>query len=331
MGSTSRDRALSQLFTRQKASAILETWGIYFALLLVIIISASLSPGFYSLANIVNVSRSAAILAIVGLGQTFCIIAGGIDLSIGATMGTVAIVASEISRGKNDDVGLAIVACLGVGLAVGLANGLIITKRRTPPFVTTLAMMIFVEGIRMAWTEGIISGRPAPLLRELAAIRTIPIIEARLIPIPVVILIVFGGISALVLYKTPLGRSIYATGGNREAARLSGINVDNVSIFTYVFSGLAAAIAGLVLVGYINYADRYLGRGFDLDSIAAVVVGGASFAGGRGRIENTIAGVLLITILFNIVVMLGLPIDYQLIIKGAVIVGAAAMYSAARR
>jgi ribose transport system permease protein len=235
-------------------------------------------------------------------------------------MGTVAITVSEITGGHNHQVTLAILACLGIGSAVGLLNGLLITKRNIPPFVATLGMLIFVEGARLAWTRGITSGKPAPFIRSLAAI-------VGPIPIPVVIMIVLALVVGVFLKKAPFGRQLYATGGNREAARYSGINVDRISIMTYVLCGLFAAMAGLVLSGYIGYADRYLGRGFDLDSIGAVVLGGTSFLGGRGGIGGTIAGVLLLTALVNIVLILNLQVHYQLIVKGAVIIGSVMLYS----
>jgi ribose transport system permease protein len=301
-------------------SPFLERWGIYVALIIVIFISALMSPAFYKFSNVLNVLRAAAVLGIVSIGQTFVILGGGLDLSVGATMGTVAIAISEITRGRNDMVVPGILACLAIGMIVGLMNGLLIVKRNIPPFVATLGMLIFVEGARFAWTQGIISGRPAPFIRELAAIYG-------WIPVPVVILAVLWLIAGLMLYRTPFGRALYATGGNRVAARFSGINVDRITILTYVLCGLFAAIAGLVLSGYIGYGDRYLGRGFDLDSIGATVVGGTSFVGGRGGIGGTIAGVLLLTVLFNIVLILNLSIQFQLIIKGLVIIGAVMLYS----
>lgn len=294
--------------------------GIYAALVLMILISAILSPAFYKPSNLLNVLRAAAVLGIVSIGQTFVILGGGIDLSVGATMGTVAITISEVTRGTNEDVVIGIFLCLLLGIIIGVANGLLITKRNIPPFVTTLGMLIFVEGARFAWTQGIISGRPAPFIREFAAIYG-------WFPVPVVILVVLLIIASIILYKTPFGRQLYATGGNRLAAKFSGVDVDRVTILTYVISGLFAAIAGLVLSGYIGYGDRYLGRGFDLDSIGATIVGGTSFVGGRGTIGGTVAGVLLITILYNIVLILNLPVQVQLIVKGLVIIGAVLMYS----
>jgi len=306
--------------TTGSLSTFLETRGVYVALVVVVLISAMLSPSFFKFSNILNVLRAAAVLGIVSIGQTVVILGGGIDLSVGAVMGTVAIFISELTGGKDDTVLFAIVVCLLIGAIVGWMNGLLIAKRNIPPFVATLGMLIFVEGIRFAYTKGIISGRPAPFVRILASI-------VGPIPIPVVIMVILAIIVAVLLKKTPFGRQLYATGGNREAARFSGINVERVSITTYVLCGLFAAIAGLLLSGYIGYGDRYLGRGFDLDSIAAVVVGGTSFAGGRGGIGGTIAGVLLLTALFNIVFMLNLQVHYQLIIKGVVIIGAVMVYS----
>ena len=285
-----------------------------------LLISAFISPAFFKFFNVLNVLRAAAVLGIVSMGQTLVILGGGIDLSVGAVMGTVAIFISELTGGKDDNVIYAIFVCLLIGVMVGWLNGLLITKRNIPPFVATLGMLIFVEGLRFAYTKGIISGRPAPFVRVLASI-------IGPIPIPVVILIILAAIVAVMLKRTPFGRQLYAMGGNREAARFSGINVERISITTYILCSLFAAIAGLLLSGYIGYGDRYLGRGFDLDSIAAVVVGGTSFAGGRGGIGGTIAGVLLLTALFNIVFILNLQVHYQYILKGLVIIGAVMVYS----
>ena len=301
-------------------SAFLERRGVYVALGVVVLISALLSPAFYKFSNLLNVLRAAAVLGIVSIGQTLVILAGGIDLSVGAVMGTVAIFISEFTGGKDEKVAIAILACLLIGVIVGWINGVLTTKRNIPPFVATLGMLIFVEGIRFAYTGGVISGRPAPFIRVLASI-------IGPIPVPVVIMTASALVIGLILKKSTFGRHLYATGGNRQAARFSGINVDRVSITTYIVCSFFAAIAGLLLAGYIGYGDRYLGRGFDLDSIAAVVVGGTSFSGGRGGIGGTIAGVLLLTALFNIVLILNLQVHYQHIVKGFVIIAAVMVYS----
>jgi ribose transport system permease protein len=321
---SSETTGLMRAITTGSPSRFLETRGVYVALVLAVLISALLSPAFFKFSNVLNVLRAAAVLGIVSIGQTVVILGGGIDLSVGATMGTVAIAVSEITGGKDDNVAVAIVVCLAIGAVVGLLNGLLIVKRNIPPFVATLGMLIFVEGARFAWTKGIISGRPAPFVRVLASI-------IGPIPVPVVIVALLALIVGLLLKKTPFGRQLYATGGNREAARFSGIDVGRISIATYVLCGFFASIAGLILSGYIGYGDRYLGRGFDLDSIGAVVVGGTSFAGGRGGIGGTMAGVLLLTTMFNIVLILHLEEHYQLIVKGAVIIGAVLLYATQTR
>ncbi len=308
----------------EKARSLLAGHGIYVALLVLVFISVLLSPAFFTVSNLLNVLRAAAVLGIVSIGQTFVILGGGIDLSVGATMGTVAIAISEITRGSNDNVLIGILVCLGIGLLIGLANGLLITKRNVPPFVVTLGMLIFVEGARLAYTKGIISGRPAPFIRQLAIVHGA-------LPTPLILLAVLILISAIILYRTPFGRRLYAVGGNREAARFTGIRVDRVIIATYLISGLFAAIAGLVLSGYIGYGDRYLGRGFDMDLIGATVIGGTTFAGGVGGIGGTIVGVLMLTSMFNIVLILGLPVEVQLLIKGFVIIGAVLMYTVLQR
>ena len=320
----STEKKQLELPSKNQIKAFFVRNGIFVALFIVIVISSILSPSFFTLDNVLNMLRSAAVLGIVSIGQTCVIIGGGSDLSVGATMGTVAIMISEITQGTNSYVGIGIFACLSIGVLIGAANGLLITKRNIPPMVMTLGMLIFVEGARLAFTKGIISGRPAPFIRKLAEIQGV-------IPIPLVIMTVLFIIAAVVLYRTPYGRKLYAVGGNPETARYSGIKVDRMVISTYMISGLFAAMAGLVLSGYIGYGDRYLGTGFNLDSVAATIVGGTSFEGGKGGIGGTIAGVLILTILFNITTMLGLPIQVQLIVKGFVIIGSVLMYSAMQR
>lgn len=325
MSSTETTAPAAQAPRGRSVMDILENYGIYIALVVVGIAAGILSPSFYAPGNIINVLRQAATLGIVSVGQTFVILGGGIDLSVGGVMGTATILVSDLSKGRDTMLIPIAAVVLAMGALVGLANGLLVTKRNVPPFVGTLGMMIALEGARLAYTKGVPSGSIPPLLRVLGRDTTGPIANA------VIVLVVIVILAAILMYRTGFGRALYATGGNREAARLSGINVDRVTIITYVICAVLAAVAGLVLSGFVGYVDRYLGRGFDLDSVAAVVVGGTAFAGGKGGIWGTIAGILLITILFNIVLMLHLNVQYQLVVKGAVIIGAVALYSFRRR
>lgn len=299
----------------------LETYGIYVALLIVLIAAGLVSPAFYSPNNIFNVLRQASILGVVAIGQTIVILAGGIDLSVGAAMGLAMIVASEVTRGKNDQVIPAVALALALGALVGWLNGLLVTKRNVPPFVATLGMLVLIEGARLAYTRGIPSGSIPPALRFFGRDSIGPF------PTAFIIVVLLAIVTSLILNRSVYGRALFATGGNRQAAQLSGVRIDAVTISTYVICAMLAIVGGLLLSGYIGYVDRYLGRGFDLDSIAAVIVGGTSFAGGRGGIGGTLAGVLLVTALLNIVLILNLNLQLQLVVKGLVIIGAVALYS----
>lgn len=306
-------------------AAFVERYGIYVALIIVLLIAAVVSPAFYKPLNLYNVLRQSAALGVASVGQTFVILGAGIDLSIGAVMGLAVVLAADISRGTDALALPATLITLVAAGAVGLLNGFLVTKRNVPPIVATLGVWIFVEGARLAYTRATPSGGVPPVMRYFGKGQMGPL------PTAIIVLAVVAGLGAFLLYKTSFGRMLYATGGNFEAARLSGISVDRILMASYIICSILAGIAGLLVAGYIGYVDRYLGRGFELDSIAAVIVGGASFTGGRGGLGGTIAGVLFITILLNIVLILNLNVQLQLVIKGAAIIGAVALYSMIRR
>ncbi len=306
-------------------ATFLERYGIYVALVAVLLIAAILSPAFYKPLNLYNVLRQSAALGVASIGQTFVILGAGIDLSIGAVMGLAVVLVADVSRGTDAMVLPAVLITMVASTLVGLLNGFLVTKRNVPPIVATLGVWIFVEGARLAYTKATPSGGVPPIIRFFGTGQMGPL------PSALVVLAFFVALGAFVLHKTSYGRMLYATGGNREAARLSGIPVDRVLIASYVICSVLAGIAGLLVGGYIGYVDRYLGRGFELDSIAAVIVGGASFMGGRGGLGGTIAGVLLLTVLLNIVLILNLNVQLQLVVKGLAIIGAVALYSALRR
>lgn len=301
----------------------LSRYGAYTALLVVGLVAAVVTPRFYTPANLINVLQGASALGIVSLGQTLVILAAGIDLSVGSVMGLSMVVAAAMTAGSDTLVGPAIVVSLALGGVIGLVNGLLVTVRNVPSFVATLGMLVFIDGVRVAYTKGVPSGGIPPFLVTLGAGKLGPL------PYSLLIWVALCALLLLVLHKTPFGQRLYATGGNPVAARLSGVLVGRVVTTCFVVSGILASAAGLLLSGFIGYVDRYIGTGFDLNSIAAVVVGGTSFAGGRGGIGGTIAGVLLITALGNIVLLAGLSQPYQLIVNGVIIVAAAALYRAA--
>ncbi|MGC8837705.1 MAG: ABC transporter permease [Anaerolineae bacterium] len=302
----------------------LERWGLYVALVVVIVAAALLSSAFYQPANLFNILRQASALGILSVGQTIVMIGGGIDLSVAATMQLATIAVAEVTKGENSLVVPGVLVSLSLGCLIGLINGFIITWRRVPPFVATLGVSIAVTGARLLATKASPSGHLPPVLRFFG--------HDNLGPVPVAVLVfaLVALVMALVLRYTTFGRKLYATGGNREAARLSGILVDRITVATYVLCGFLSAVAGLILAGYVGYADQWIGRGYELDSIAAVVVGGTSFAGGKGGIGGTVAGVLLVAILLNLVLLLNLNVQYQLVVKGLVILASVALYSIRR-
>lgn len=303
----------------------LESWGIFAALALVLVAAGVLSPAFYQPENIFNVLRQASALGILSLGQTFVMVAGGIDLSVAATMQLATVGVAEIAKGDDARVFVAVPIVLLLSMLVGLVNGWLVTKRRVVPFVATLFFGSVVTGLRLVYTKAAPSGSLPPLLRVLGRDNTGPIPNAALI------FLVLALIAALVLRRTVFGRQLYATGGNPVTSWLAGVPVERIRLTTYVVCGLLAGLAGLVLAGYVGYADQWMGRGYDFDSIAAVVVGGTSLAGGRGGIAGTVAGVLLITVLLNLVLLLNMNVQWQLVVKGAVIILAVALYSFRRR
>jgi ribose transport system permease protein len=302
----------------------LQGGGIYVALLLVLIVARFLSLAFYQSANIQNVLRQASALGILSIGQTIVMIGGGIDLSVAATMQLATISIAELTH-RGSPVALAIVVVLMLSSLVGLANGLLVTRFKVPAFVATLFLGSVITGARLVYTRATPSGVLPPSIRVIGHDSTGPIPNAALVFLVLAIL------ADIVLRRTTFGRKLFATGGNTRAAWLSGVSANRIRLITYVFSGLLAGIGGLVLAGYVGYADQWIGRGYDLDSVAAVVIGGTSFAGGRGSILGTVAGVLLVTVLLNLVLLLNLNVQWQLVVKGLVIIFAVGLYSFRRK
>ncbi len=307
------------------SAALLQQYGIYSALGCLLLVALVFARPFFQPHNLSDVLLTASILGIVAIGQTYVILGAGIDLSVGAVMSAAMIAAAAVTKGQDARVLPAFLVALLIGVVVGSINGFLITQRNVPPFAATLGMTVLVQGVQFAYTRGIPSGSIPPFLQLLGGG------GGQVIPIPLIIVIGVASVAAIALYQTSFGRGLYATGSNREAARLSGIPVSRVTITTYIVSGVLAALAGLLLSGYIGYVDRYVGQGYDLDSIAAVVMGGVSFAGGRGGLGGPLAGALLVTALLNIVLILGLSQQVQDVVKGLAIVAAVALYTVWRR
>ncbi|MCV3206620.1 ABC transporter permease [Mesorhizobium sp. YC-39] len=288
-------------------------------LIALIAVSGIVSPAFLSTSNISNMLLQVAPLGIVVIGQAFVIILRGLDLSVSSVMATAAVIATGFS-GQNSDVLSILLIALGIGIATGLVNGWLVTKRSVSPFLATLATMIVLQGFRFAYTQGAPSGNVPPLFRLIGSATW------HGVPYNMMLLVVLAIVFGVVLAKSRFGREVYITGGNPTTARLLGINADRVTIIGYVISGALAAIAGLVLSGYVGIVDNWVGRGFELDSIVAAVMGGISLSGGQGGILGGLFGAAILVVVFNAVLLFGLPVQLQIIIKGLVIVLAAAFY-----
>ena len=299
-----------------------EKHGIYVFLFLIVLFSSLVSPAFLRPQNIVNILNPAAALGMVAIGQTFVILTGGggLDLSVASVMATVAVIAAAHTGGQDSQFLPAAAICLFFGILIGLINGLLITKLRVPPIMATLGMMIILLGGRFLYTKGIAEGSYPPILRFLGTGFVGPI------PTSVLSLAIMVVIATVVLKKTVFGRQVYATGANINTAILSGYNTDLILVMIYMISGLMASIAGLYIAGWIGVADNWVGQGYEVDSIAAVVMGGTSFEGGRGGVLGTMAGVLILVTIYNLVLLLHLPVQTQYMVKGAVIIIAASFY-----
>jgi ribose/xylose/arabinose/galactoside ABC-type transport system permease subunit len=292
-------------------------YAVYGFIAMALLVAAVVAPNMFSRGNLSTIAIQAATLGVVTLGQMMVLLVRGIDLSVGAVMAIGAILVVETQGGRS--VGLAFLLALALALAIGLVNGLLVAKRKVPPFVATLGMLILVEGARLAYTKGQASGLVPDILRvfNTSRIGFLPLGALGWIGLALGV--------ALVLRRTSLGRMIYATGSNPQAARLSGVPVDRVVMAMFLASSVLALLAGLLLSGFIGYVDQHLAAGYNLNSITAAVIGGTSFAGGRGTVSGTIAGVILVTILVSLVVAAGLPVELQFVLQGVVLIAAVAL------
>ncbi|MCT4617969.1 MAG: ribose ABC transporter permease [Marinisporobacter sp.] len=285
-------------------------------LILFSLIISIINPRFMRISNILNVLRQTSINSIIAAGMTFIILTGGIDLSVGSILAiTGAVVATLISSGMN--VFIAVLIGIGIGAIIGIFNGLVISKGKIQPFIATLAMMTLVRGYTLVYTDGkpISTGdlAGADLFSEIGSGDFLGI------PIPIYIMIIVFAVGYYVLKHTPLGRYVYALGGNEEATKLSGINTDRIKLYVYGISGALAALAGIIITARLSSAQPQAGGGYELDAIAAVVLGGTSLAGGYGSILGTIVGALIIGILNNALNLMDVSSYYQLLVKGFVI------------
>jgi ribose transport system permease protein len=293
----------------------LSRYGIALAFLALAAALSVLSPSFLTPSNLLNVLRQIAVNALLAFGMTTVILGAGIDLSVGSVLAFSGALAAGFSV-EGWPPALAMIAALVVGALLGLFNGVFVAYARIAPFIVTLAALTIFRGATLVYTDG----RPITGLPD--AFDALGNGAWLGVPVPVWVMLAFLLLTHFLLRFTALGRAIYAVGGNEEAARLSGIRIVRVKLFAYAYSGLAAALGALVLAGRLNSAQPTAGSGFELDAIAAVVVGGTSLFGGRGGVVGTFLGALIIGVLNNGMNLLDVSAFYQQIVKGGVILGA---------
>jgi ribose/xylose/arabinose/galactoside ABC-type transport system permease subunit len=298
--------------------------GVWVALLVTLVVGVIAVPNFATAANADAILRQAAVLGVVALGQTFVVLTGGIDLSVGMLMGLVTVLANGIMAGDPGLMVPVLLVALVCGLLTGLANGLGITLARVDPLIVTLAMLSVLQGAIFLYTDRTVGSAPAAF-RELAYGSIGPV------PMPALVLGLLAVACWVVLTRTPFGRYVYALGSDPLNARRAGIPVDRVRLAAYVMCSLLAAVAGLLLAARLGSGFTGAGAGFELSSIVAVVVGGTALSGGRGGVTGTIAAVLLLTILSTMLNLLGVSPFAQRVINGVVIVVAVAVYTSRRR
>lgn len=305
---------------KQNIKKIVGEYGSLLGLIALCVVLGVLSSGFLEMSNLLNVLNQVSINGLVAIGMTFVIITGGIDLSVGSILAlSGAILAAMLKAGVPG--GLAICGAVLVGACLGAFNGLIIARFRLQPFIVTMATMTIFRGATLVFTNG----RPITGLGKDALYTAMG--QGRFFGIPYNgLLFIFAlCVTAYILSRTVFGKGVYAVGGNAEAARLSGISVPATQIWSYVLSGAFAALAGVILVSRLDSAQPVAGQGYELDAIAAVVLGGTSLAGGRGMMVGTLIGALIIGVLNNGLNLMEVSAFYQQIVKGAVILLAVLM------
>jgi ribose transport system permease protein len=291
-------------------------------LLIMFTVFSLASPNFFQFSNIVGILLATSVNGILALGVTFVIITAGIDLSVGTVMTLAAVMTGVFITNLGLPVWLGVIGGMATGGLAGLTNGVVISKMRIPPFIATLGMLYIAKGLSL-----VISGLKPIYFSDTPSFNQLAMgsVAGKIIPgfdIPNAVLIFFGAaiIANIILTKTILGRYTFALGSNEEATRLSGVNVSVWKIAVYTLAGLFSGLAGVVIASRLNSAQPALGAGYELDAIAAVVIGGTSLSGGEGTILGTVIGAFVISVLTNGLRILSVPQEWQIVITGAIVI-----------
>lgn len=300
--------------------AIMKKSGSLIGLVVLFVVIACLNSSFIDSGNLKNLLRQVSINALISFGMTFVILTGGIDLSVGSILALSSALMGSFIVGGLDPIFGIVLACL-IGAALGAVNGLVITYGKVAPFIATLATMTIFRGLTLVYTNG----NPISGLTENEAFLNFGQGYFLELPVPAVMMLIMFGILYFILHKTPLGRKTYAVGGNEKVSYIAGIKINRIKIFAYTITGMLCGMAGAILTSRLNSAQPTAGTGYELDAIAAVVLGGTSLSGGKGRIVGTLVGALIIGTLNNGLNILNVSSFYQQVVKGIVILLAVLM------
>ncbi|WP_346707331.1 ABC transporter permease [Massilistercora timonensis] len=300
----------------QQRKNFIAKYGSLIALIVLVIIISLIKPRFLSFINVRNMFRLVSINGLLAVGMTFVCLTGGIDLSVGAVMGCAGMYSAYFAQvAMNQPAIVAIAVGVGVGLLIGVFNGVCVAYLKVPAFVGTLGSMSIAKSLTFLLTDS----KPIPNLSESFKFIGGGMI-GNVLPIPVIIFAVILLVCFLLLYKTRYGRYVFAVGGNANAARVSGINVKRIIATVYILSGVLSALAGVITSARVTSGVTNTGDGYETDAIAMVVIGGTSLAGGKGRLWGTVVGIMLMTCLSSGLDMLGVGAYYQMLVKGFVVI-----------
>ncbi|MGL4603356.1 MAG: ABC transporter permease [Iodobacter sp.] len=310
----------------QSQKATLQKLGPLLALLLISGVLSVMSRDFLTVNNLLNVLRQVSINALIAFGMTFVILLGGIDLSVGAVLALSSVAIATMMAAGMDPI-LATLCGVLAGAALGAVNGIIISRGKVAPFIATLGTMTVFRGLALVFSDGRpITGFNSDFFSMLGAGYI-----ANVIPVPVITTLIAFIALWFILKKTVFGRHVYAVGGNEEASLISGVKTGRIKLWVYTLSGGLSALAGVILTSRLNSAQPNAGMGYELDAIAAVVLGGTSLSGGRGWIVGTLIGAVLIGVLNNGLNLLSVSSFYQQVIKGSVILLAVLLDRSAKK
>jgi len=309
--------------TGQLVGGIVLRYAIVFVLIALAIVSNVLYPGFFEWGNLRNIMSQNAPVGLVAIGMTFVMIAGGFDLSVSAIFAAAGVAAASFTG--HMPIGLALLAALGVGLVGGAVNGAIVTRLKVNPFVATLGTASAFSGLALLYSHS------QPIVPTHTGFTWLGTARWSGVPVSVVIFFAAFAIGAVVLSRTVFGRSVYAVGGNTEAARLAGIRVDLIRFVTYTITGVCAALGGIIIASQTGVGQADIGANITLDSIAIVIIGGTSLLGGEGAMWRTLVGLLILATINNLFDSLALDTAAQSLVKGVIVVGAVALDSYTRR